>query len=359
MWIKKLELSQFRNYEALSLDFQKGVNVIEGDNGEGKTSLVEAIALFPLSKSIRTTDDKEMIRLGGQFAKVECVVEKEFEEKLKIVISKQGKYVEINGSELKKISNLAGIVKVISFLPKDVELFKSSPSNRRRFIDSTISMLDRTYLLELSKYNKILDQIRILLKEEKVDQIHLEVLIKELSKLGIGIQTKRKSFIDALNEEIKVMSKYLEEDENKMKLIYCPDIGDEEENVYYSKVWDKLKQTLEMNKMARNLIKGIHQDDILMNFNEKDLATYGSQGQNRIAVIALKLSLVRMIKLKFKEEPIVILDDVLSELDELHQKKLIQLLNRIEQVFITGTKIYLIEKYALYNVKDNVVRRIK
>ena len=357
MWIKKLDLVQFRNYDRVSVEFQKGVNVIQGDNGAGKTSLVEAIGLFPLSKSIRTSDDKEMIKIGNQFTRAECVVQKEFEEKVKIVISKQGKVIEVNDSELKKVSSLAGVVKVISFLPKDVELFKGSPSIRRKFVDTTLSMLDKIYLVNLGEYNKILDQIRVLLKEENVDTVHLEVLTQELSKRGVIIQTKRSKFLALLNEELKTISKYIEGDESKMGITYLPDV--EELDKYFEKVWEKLKQTLTLNKVNRNVIKGVHQDDISMDFDGKSLSMFGSQGQNRISVIALKLSLIRMIKFKFKEEPIVILDDVLSELDEMHQKKLIQLLNRIEQVFITGTKVNLIEKYALYNVEDNTVRRVK
>ena len=358
MWIKKLNLYHFRNYEDLSLEFQKGVNVIVGDNGEGKTSLVEAIGLFPLSKSIRTNDEKELIKIGEQFSKIEGIFSKEYEEKIKIVISKHGKTVEVNDTELKKISNLAGIIKVVSFLPKDVELFKGSPANRRRFIDSTMSMLAKKYLLQLTEYNKLLEQVRNSLKEE-VDLTYLQVLVEQLSERGMLIQKRRNKFVSLLNSELKTISKYIEGDENKMELLYCPDIEmeDIEKEKYFEKIFTKLKQNTENLKNARNFIKGIHQDDISMNFEGKSLSIYGSQGENRISVIALKLALIKMIKITFKEEPIAILDDVLSELDEIHQKKLIQLLNRIEQVFITGTKISFVEKYTLYNVKDNVVRR--
>ena len=358
MWIKKLELYQFRNYKTLSLEFEKGVNVIIGDNGEGKTSLVEAIGMFPFSKSLRTNDEKELIQLGEQFTKIEGVFSKEFEEKIKIVISKQKKVIEINDSEVKKVSSLAGIVKVVSFLPKDVELFKGSPSNRRRFIDYTMAMLDKNYLLQLNEYNKLLESIRESLKED-IDYTYLEVLVKQLCERGRKLQIRRSKYLSLLNEELKSISKYIEKDENKIEVLYRPDIDveDIDEEKYFDKVWNKLKQSLEVQRNARGVIKGIHQDDIQMNFEGKNLSMYGSQGENRISVIALKLALIKMMKITFKEEPIVILDDVLSELDENHQRKLIQLLNRIEQVFITGTKINFVEKYTLYNVKDNVVRR--
>ena len=142
-----------------------------------------------------------------------------------------------------------------------------------------------------------------------------------------------------------------------MKLIYLPDINVQSENEYLTFVKEKIEQSIEA-KTNQLFVRGIHQDDLSMDFDGKDLAVYGSQGQNRIAVISLKLALVKMIKPKFNEEPILILDDVLSELDDNYQKKLIQLLKRIEQVFITGTQMNLKEKYTLFNVEGNIVRRM-
>ena len=358
MWVKKLKLYQFRNYEELNVDFQKGVNLIQGDNGKGKTSLVEAIGLLPLSKSLRTNDDKEMIQIEKNFARIECVIQKDVEEKIRIVISRQGKSIELNGQELKKISDLAGVVKVVSFLPKDAELFKSSPSNRRKVIDSNMSMLDKKYILELGLYNKYLERIRNLLKNENIDMVHLKVLVEELANVGVNILARRKQFIKLLNEEIKYINKYIEGDESKIEIVYKPDVDEVDEKKYCLTVLEKIEQQIKTNKQTKGLIRGVHQDDININYGGRDLAIYGSQGQNRISVIALKLSLIRLIKNKFNEEPIVILDDVLSELDEKHQKKLIQLLNRIEQVFLTGTQIDFNEKCALFNVDDNIVRRM-
>ena len=357
MWVKRLKLYQFRNYKDINVEFSKGVNIIIGENGVGKTSIVEAIGLLPLSKSLRTNDDKEMINLGTTFAKIECSIQKRIEEKIKIVISKQGKFIELNGQELKKVSDLAGVVKVVSFLPKDVELFKGSPASRRKFIDSSMSMLDKRYLLELSEYNNCLENIRLVLKNEKIDMMHLDILLEKISEIGVKILTRRKRFISAINDELKSISKYIEGDENKLELIYSPDINAQTKEEYFKILKEKVELSLE-SKINRSLVKGIHQDDISMNFGEKDLSTYGSQGQNRISVISLKLALVKLIKTKFNEEPIVILDDVLSELDENYQKKLVQLLNRLEQVFITGTQIDLKEKCTLFNVKENIVRRV-
>ena len=220
MWIKKIKLYQFRNYKDVSVEFSKGVNVILGENGVGKTSIMEAIGLMPLSKSIRTSDEKELISLGTAYAKVECSIQKKIEETVKIVISKQGKFIELNGQELKKISDLAGVVKVVSFLPKDVELFKSSPSSRRKFIDSNMSMLDKRYLLELSEYSSCLENVRLLLKNDNIDSMHLDILLEKLSEKGFKILTRRRKFVSVLNEQLESITEYINGDKNKMKLIY-------------------------------------------------------------------------------------------------------------------------------------------
>lgn len=357
MWIKSLKLYQFRNYNNVSIDFVNGVNYFQGNNGSGKTSIIEAVGLLPLCKSIRTNDEKDVIQFGKEFARIEAKIQRDNEESIKIVISNQGKMIENNDIEIKKISEIAGVVKTISFIPKDTDLFKDSPSKRRRFLDSNMSMLDKQYLNQLGEYNHYLEQIRAVLKKEKVDEVYLQVLVQELAKRGKVLSKRREKFVKLLNEELVKISEFLESKRTAMELSYIPDVQICEDEIYYQNILEKIKQT--MVTTNRVVIKGIHQDDIMFKFNGKDLALYGSQGQNRISVIALKLSLFKLIKEKFHEEPIVLLDDVLSELDENHQKKLIKLLNRMEQVFITGTQNELKEKYALYSIEDNQVRRIK
>lgn len=358
MWIKKLNLKKFRNYDEVSLSFEKGVNYIQGENGSGKTSLVEAIGFLPLCKSIRTNDEKDLIKIGNENAIIEASFVNQYEEKLRIVIlSSKGKTIEYNDVEIKKTSEIAGIVKVISFLPRDVDLFKESPIKRRRFVDLNISMLNREYLKKLSEYNKLLNDIKNSIKNEKIDYLYLKVLFGELVKRGVFIQKVRKKFIESINEEMKSIANYLDKSSSKFELKYKPDVDIYEEEKYLDYAFNDFKENLEKAQKNRIQIKGAHADDITFNFNGMDLGVYGSQGQNRIAVIAVKLSLFKLIKLKFKEEPIVIFDDVLSELDEYHQEKLINLLNRMEQVFITGTALNLKGNYTLYKVSNNIVRR--
>lgn len=360
MKVKNLKLKNFRNYKELSIDFEKGVNYLQGTNGAGKTSLVESIGLLPLCKSIRGSDEVDIINFNQDFALVEAIIEKEDYEKIRIVISRKGKAIKLNDYDVKKVSEIAGIVKVVSFLPKDTELFKEVPLKRRKFIDQSISMIDKEYLKVLGEYNHYLQEIRNLLRGFEVDKVLLSVLVKELVKRGMYLQKERKKFIYLINEELKSVCGYLDDNESEMNLIYIPMVDIDEVEKYEEFVYKKITDSMEYRNSSRISINGIHGDDIRFDYNKKDLGTYGSQGQNRLAVISLKIALFEMIKNKFNDEPIVILDDVLSELDLEHQNKLINLLSRIEQVFITGTSIQIKDnkKYKLYTVEDNTVRRI-
>lgn len=356
MWVKKLKLNDFRNYHQVSLDFSQGINFIQGPNGSGKTSLVEAIGMLALCKSIRTSDEKETIKLDCEANIINAEIENEIKRDLKIVISRKGKYIELDGNEIKRTSKIAGVTKIISFLPKDVDMFKENPTRRRRFIDFNLSMIDQVYLKLLSEYHQYLSEVRNLLKQEKIDLITLEVLLDELLKRSYSLQQKRKSFISLLNENLKKVSEYF--DEIKLFLEYHPYITEESYEDYVFNTKELIKKEIINESKSRMIIPGIHLDDISMDFNEMDLSLFGSQGQNRISVILLKLSVFELIKTKFNEEPIIILDDVLSELDETHQQKLLRLLNEIEQVFITGTKLDLKQKVTLFNVENNQVRRV-
>ena len=193
MWVKKIQLRNFRNYSEIDLDFEKGINFFQGNNGSGKTSLVEAIGMLALCKSIRTNDDKEMIKVDNESCVIISQLENEIDREYRIVISKEGKFVWLDGNEIKKISEMVGICKIISFLPKDAELFKDSPLKRRKFLDLNLSMQDKIYLKLLSEYNHYLLEIKNLLKNEKIDFLTLDILLEELSKRGYVLQNKRKS----------------------------------------------------------------------------------------------------------------------------------------------------------------------
>lgn len=352
MRIKNIKLYQFRNYQDIEVNFEKGINYFYGDNGSGKTSLAEAIGFLSMIKSIRTNNEKEVIKFNEEFSKIETLsLVKEKEKKTKIVISKNGKYIEEDDVEINKISSICGNIKIISFLPKDSEMFKSSPSIRRKFIDSTISMIDRDYLKQLGEYNKYLNEIRTLVKNENYDDLVLDIYLDKIESLAEVILKKRKEFISLINEEILKINDYLEEKKSRLMIKY-------EENVNKSKKSYKeiVKQFIKSD--SNSLIRGIHLDDISLYYNDKNVGIYGSQGQNRISVISLKLTVYKIIKDKFNEDTIMIFDDVFSELDDNHQMKLLKLLKKVDQVFITGTQKIEEKDIFTYEIKNNSIRRV-
>lgn len=355
MWIDELEIVNFRNYDIATLKFNKGINVIEGENGAGKTSLVESISYLPLCKSLRGAEDKELIKFGRDFAKIKAKINNDHQSNLNIVISNKGKHIELDDVSVKKVSEIAGICKVISFLPRDVELFKEQPLKRRKFLDHNLSMMNKTYLKLLTEYNKILNDLRIVLKDDKGNNELAVVLMESLSKRGKKIQEIRENFLNKINKYLEGFAKYLESENATMKIVYHPDveIGDD----YEERCVLTLKKTIQNHLNNRVVIPGIHADDISFDLNGIDVAKYGSQGQNRLSVISLKLSLFKLMSDEYNDNPVVIFDDVLSELDDNHQNKLIKLLSRIEQVFITGTKLNLGEKINSYIVENNEIRR--
>ena len=220
MWVKKIQLRNFRNYSEIDLNFEKGINFFQGNNGSGKTSLVEAIGMLALCKSIRTNDDKEMIKVDNESCVIISQLENEIDREYRIVISKEGKFVCLDGNEIKKISEMVGICKIISFLPKDAELIKDSPLKRRKFLDLNLSMQDKIYLKLLSEYNHYLLEIKNLLKNEKIDFLTLDILLEELSKRGYVLQNKRSEFVDLLNKNLSFISEKFLDSKDLLKLSY-------------------------------------------------------------------------------------------------------------------------------------------
>lgn len=354
MKINKLNLVNFRNYENVEVEFQKGVNIILGDNGVGKTNLVEAIDYLTLGKSFKTSDEKELIRFSQEFSRIEL----EFEEKektiLKAVISKDGKKISYNDIELKKLSELSGKLIDVLFVPEDVGFFKGSPSERRRFLDINLSSLSSTYLLDLSTYKKLLKERNAILKEEMVDKTYVEIIDKKMIEIQYRLVTHRKKIISKLNSVINEKYQNLDNSTNKVKLVYLTEV----ENVnskeeYVKEMTRRYKEEFESDVKRKVTSIGIHRDNLLMFLNGREIGVYGSQGQNRLGTLSLKLSMFEILKEELKEEPIVILDDVLSELDNDHQKRLIGELLKIEQVFITCAK----EEFEFENCSTHVVTK--
>lgn len=341
MIIKSLELSDYRNYESLILNLDKGTNILYGDNAQGKTNILEAIYMSATTKSHKLSKDKEIIRFGKQEAHIRTIIEKDdIETRIDMHLrSSKSKGIAIDGVKIKKAAELLGLTKIVFFSPEDLSIIKNGPAERRRFIDIELCQLDSFYLYNLNNYNKIVNQRNNLLKNLFVNpelKDTLSIWDKQLISYGSKIIERRKQFIDQLNDIIYSIHKNLSGDKEELRLIYEPnsDIDRYEEELMNSHDKDiRLKMTT----------IGPHRDDISFNVKsestngiEIDIRKYGSQGQQRTAALSLKLSEIELVKKITKDTPILLLDDVLSELDSNRQNFLLNSIGNI-QTIITCT----------------------
>ena len=341
MIIKSLELSDYRNYESLLINLDKGTNILYGDNAQGKTNILEAIYMSATTKSHKLSKDKEIIRFGKQEAHIRTIIEKDdIETRVDMHLrSSKSKGIAIDGVKIKKAAELMGLTKIVFFSPEDLSIIKNGPAERRRFIDIELCQLDNFYLYNLNNYNKIVNQRNNLLKNLFVNpelKDTLSIWDKQLISYGSKIIERRKQFIDQLNEIIASIHSNLSGEKEKLRLIYEPNIDIENyasslENSHDRDI--KLKQTT----------IGPHRDDISFNVIsestnniEIDIRKYGSQGQQRTAALSLKLSEIELVKKITKDTPILLLDDVLSELDSNRQNYLLNSIGNI-QTIITCT----------------------
>lgn len=360
MRINKLKLTNFRNYALQEIEFQKGVNIIVGDNGVGKTNIVEAIDFLTIGKSFKTNEENEMIRFDEAYAKVSLEFTKKDLKRIDAVISSAGKRFSYNDIELKRLSELSGKLVDVVFLPDDVNFFRDNPSNRRRFLDLNISFLKKEYLNDLSLYKKLLKERNTLLKEENVDKNYVEVINEQMIDVQFRIVSHRKEMVRKINLLINNKFQTLDCANNYVSLVYETEYSNLDNLEKFKERYRRIyEDDFETDKRRKSTSRGIHRDDLVMFLNGREIGVYGSQGQNRLGALSLKLSIFEILKRELGEEPIVILDDVLSELDIDHQRKLIEELTKMEQVFITCAKEdYYFNDCSTYVVTENsVIRR--
>lgn len=338
MYIRELELKNFRNYENLQISFSDKVNIFLGNNAQGKTNLLEGIYLNAVGKSFKPVKDKELIRFGEEFCSVKA---KAFafdeESNSEIVINSEGrKGIKIDGVKINKTSELLDRIYMVIFSPEDMKIVKDEPEKRRKFIDRELCQIRKGYLADLNTYKKILRQRNTYLKESYIDEAMLDVWDYELAEYGSRIIIKRKEFIEKLESMSREIHNSISGGKEKIVLDYEPSVYFDEDlrdNFYYL-----LKDRRDEDIRNRNTGKGPHRDDFRIAANGIDLRRYGSQGQQRTAALSLKLSEIKIIEEEVGEKPILLLDDVLSELDNDRQKYLINSLGN-NQMFITTTDI--------------------
>ena len=334
MIIKSIELQNFRNYEDLNISFDEGTNIFYGDNAQGKTNILEAAYLSGTTKSHKCSKDKEMIRFGEQEAHIRTVVvkkEKEYQIDMHLK-NNRSKGIAINKVPIKKASELFGILNMVFFSPEDLNIIKNGPAERRRFLDSELCQLDKIYLSDLTTYNKILNQRNKLLK----DMVYrpdlkdtLPVWDMQLVETGRKIIRRRKQFVDELNEIVHDIHYRISGEKEDLLLQYEPSI----EDIFFE---DELSRVKERDMRQCMTSVGPHRDDLLFSIGEVDIRKFGSQGQQRTSALSLKLSEIELVKRSIHDTPVLLLDDVLSELDSNRQN---YLLNSIHdtQTLITCT----------------------
>lgn len=355
MIVTHLELRNFRSYPTLSLDFSPKENVIFGKNGSGKTNVVEAINLFSLCKSWRCNDTRALIAYGkdASFLKA-SILEGELTRKVEILLTTKGKKITINGKPIKRLSELSKLLNVTLFSPEDVNLFKDSPSVRRNFLDVSISKENPEYLSLIGKHSRLLQERNAALKVQNVDRRYLDLLTERLIEISEPIIRLRKNYVERLNNVLTHVANNLYDNNRQVEIVYKPFINDANFKETAKKAYEKCLESDLLHKMTTI---GVHREDFIFLLDEKNIALYGSQGENRLAAIILKVSPYFLIEDEEKK-PITILDDVYSELDDKHSQRLSKLLTNLGQVFVTSADDS-INGDALIDVSNNMATRRK
>ena len=355
MYINKIKLQNFRNYNEQEINLNKSINVFYGDNAQGKTNILEAIFLCNFGKSFRTNKEKELIKLGKDNANVIIEYEKKDRDgKISISISDK-KQILVNGIKIKKLSELLGNINIVIFTPDDINILKGGPALRRRFLDMMIGQLKPNYVYTLNMYIKTLEQRNNYLrqiKEENKPENLLDIWDEKLIEYADIIYKYRKEFIDKIKKKINIIHKKITDEKEEINIQYTSNCESKE---VYSEL---LKQRRKLDIIKGFTTKGIHRDDFEIYINNKELSIYGSQGQNRTAILSLKLSELQVIYDEIEEEPILLLDDFMSELDINRRKNFLNNINNTQVIITCAEKIEFLKEnvdYCLYQVKEGEI----
>lgn len=334
MYIKSLDLKNFRNYRSLSLELDKGTNILYGDNAQGKTNVLEAIYMAGTTKSHKGSKDREMIHFDEEDSHIRMKVHKDvMDYQIDMHLKKnKSKGIAINGLPIKRARELFGVVNLVFFSPQDLNIIKDGPGERRKFVDFELCQLDGIYLNDLTNYNKCLNQRNKLLKDlyyQPSLKATLDIWDEQLITYGSRIIHRRIQFIHDLNQIIYTIHKNLTGQKEELLLTYEPNV----EEIHYR---EQLSKNRENDCKMKTTSVGPHRDDICVMVNGIDIRKYGSQGQQRTAALSLKLSEIQLVKQIMKDTPVLLLDDVLSELDSSRQNYLLSSIKDI-QTIITCT----------------------
>ena len=334
MIIKSLDLLNFRNYESLHLELSEGTNIFYGDNAQGKTNILESLYMISTTKSHRGVKDRDLIRFGQEEAHIRTVlIKNDLDYQVDMHLKKsKSKGVAINRQKIRRASELIGLLHIVFFSPEDLSIVKDGPAQRRRFMDMELCQLDKSYLHDLSQYNKAVEQRNKLLKDVwQFPQLAdtLDVWDDQLVTYGSRIITRRKEFIEELAQIVGSIHEKLSGGRERLVISYEPNSTAEE-------LASDLRKSREKDKLTKNTNAGPHRDDFSFVGNDIDLRRFGSQGQQRTCALSLKLSEIELVTRLIGEKPVLMLDDVLSELDSRRQNYLMNTIGGI-QTLITCT----------------------
>lgn len=357
MIIESLELKNYRNYDELHMQFSPGTNILYGNNAQGKTNILEALYVCCTTKSHRSSKDKEMIRFHEEESHIKLTVRKrDVPYRIDMHLKKnKAKGVAINGIPIRKVSELFGIVNVVFFSPEDLNLIKNGPAERRKFIDLELCQLNKLYVHALVSYNRTLMQRNKLLKDLPFHPEYeetLDVWDMQLVQYGNEVIRYRMEFVDQLNEMLRDIHFKLSGAKEELCMVYDP-------NVLLDHFQTELKKSRAQDMKQRTTLVGPHRDDIGFFLGDIDIRKFGSQGQQRTAALSLKLAEIELVKKLVNDYPILLLDDVLSELDGDRQNHLLSAIDHIQtMITCTGLEDFVNHRFhidRLYRVVNGSV----
>lgn len=349
MIIKSLELDHFRNYDSLSMTFDSGTNILYGDNAQGKTNILEAIYLSATTKSHKGSKDRDIVNFVAEEAHIRTYIEKDgLENRVDMHLRKnKSKGIAINGQKIKKAADLLGLLNVVFFSPEDLSIIKNGPAERRRFVDMELCQLDSFYLYNLNNYNKIVNQRNKLLKELYYNpglKDTLSIWDLQLLSYGSKIIERRIAFVEQLNDIIYEIHRKLSGNKEELRICYEPDVTLEEYE-------QKLQSGQERDIRLKQTSTGPHRDDFSFLAGNIDIRKFGSQGQQRTAALSLKLSEIELVKKITRDTPVLLLDDVLSELDSNRQNYLLNSIGDIQTIITcTGLEEFVNNRFEINRI---------
>ena len=368
MKIRDIKLLNFRNYDELNLEFSDNINVIIGNNGEGKTNILESVYVLSLTKSNRYGADNDLIKFGKENLKVEGnVIDDDLLRKFNVSLSKNKKNVFINGKEIRKISDYISNFCVISFAPIDLEIIKGSPSIRRNFLNIEISQLYNNYINYLNEYNYILkmrnDYLKKMNLNAMIDKRYLDIINDKLIDKAVKIYEYRFKYVEEINSLIEsIFYKIAGLKSLKIEFDNSLGLGKFDEETITKTMNDKFKKNYHQELMLGNTLNGPHRDDFKFMLNDLDMKIYSSQGQQRLAIIAFKIAELYIYKRIKKSYPVLLLDDIFSEIDIRKRNKIIKFLNNDIQTIITTTDLVdiseeLLKKARIFKIKNGKITK--